>query len=732
MALPPEPTAPGEGPGEGSAPHAGGAMRPVERQLAVHTTPDGAPAPAPYVDEYEREQAERARRLQARFARKPWVTWALIGSICAMFAAQGILGGLEDPYVLIRLGGQVPERVLDGQWWRLISSAFLHAGVMHFALNTYVLYVVGNTLERIVGSARFLLAYTFSVLAASAASMVFSDASLTVGASGGVFGLFGVEAVVVFMRPDLLPEELRAKHARSVVINLLINVANSFRPHIAMAAHFGGGVAGALAGLVLVPHRLDEDRGGEPAWARAGAALSGLLLVAGVGLALHDAFAGSAAGPPTLARMPIHLGDVRASAEVPAGLPIVADQPGVFGELGDDPVVVAFRFADDLAGYSPAQLASEMDELGAPEGMAFGRREEATLAGRPAMVAYYIGDAVPLTLERVLLRAPTSAWIVEVAFWSAAEGAYGGLARRVAESIVEEPPAMGEPIELSCGRWSARLPPGASVRPLVWGPRGEGLCGDPGSEVAMESRGVARMRSHFEVVVDGCALDVRTEDALASELPPERLVAPPEGERFAFEVGDIQGTPALRAISSDAALLVLVSPTQDDCEGAVRQLRRTIQRSLEEAPLAEGGAVHVPLAGDGSALELTLPQGWVVLSRGAPPLVLGQRAEYETAYDLQTPDGRARAVWVTDRLDEPVRVASTTLLSDRPRWETVREPDGARTGTCALTQSFPERDLRLALYLCGAEEARAAVLEVLATGRFTPPTASDAAAPASR
>jgi membrane associated rhomboid family serine protease len=400
-----------------------------------------AAGPPPFDDEAAREEAARLGRLQARLARNPWVTWALIGSISAMFGGQALLGGIEDPFVMIRLGGLVPERVLGGEVWRVVSSAFLHSGFMHFALNTYVLYVVGTTLERIVGSARFLLAYTVSVLAASAASLVLSDAGLTVGASGGVFGLFGVEAVVVFLRPDLLPEQLRARHMRTVVINLLINVANSFRPNIAMAAHFGGGVAGALVGLVLVPHRLDDRP--EAAWAKAGAVLSALVLAAGVGVALFDAMAGPGSRPPTLARVPLELPNVSATAELPANLPR-AEGPGTFGSLSEDPAVVVVAYFDGLAPPDPRGVVAEAQDVQAPEGTAFGAGRAEVVRGAPAAVLTYVGDRVPVRLERVLVREQSAAWLVEVAYWSSAESAYGGLALRVAESIEVSPDPSGE------------------------------------------------------------------------------------------------------------------------------------------------------------------------------------------------------------------------------------------------------------------------------------------------
>jgi membrane associated rhomboid family serine protease len=252
-------------------------------------TSDGA-APRPHLaSDEERADERRLANMRADWARKPFVTWTLLGVIAAMFVLEEALGGSENSLVLVRLGGRVPSRILDGEPWRLISSAFLHAGVLHVGLNSYVLWIVGSSLERMLGSARFLVAYTFSLVLASFASLALSDASLTVGGSGAVFGLFGVEAIVVFLRPDLLPTGMRQAHARNVLLNLAINVVNSFQPNIATIAHFGGGLAGALIGYFIVPQRFDA-KPSTPRWASAAAAGSLLVRVLGLGLALFSAW----------------------------------------------------------------------------------------------------------------------------------------------------------------------------------------------------------------------------------------------------------------------------------------------------------------------------------------------------------------------------------------------------------------------------------------------------------
>lgn len=249
----------------------------------------GPAAPRAHIaSEEEREDERRLAGMRAHWARRPYGTWGLLAVIGAMFVLEEVLGGSEDSFVLTRLGGQIPGEIWMGAWWRLVSSAFLHAGVMHVAFNSYALWIIGSSIERVVGTARFLVIYTVALLAGSLASLAFSSADLTVGASGAVFGLFGAEAIVVFLRPELLPSKMRQVHARNVLLNLAINLVYSFQPHIATMAHFGGALAGAAIGFFVVPQRF-ELRPTTPRWASALAALGVLLLAAGLGWALYEA-----------------------------------------------------------------------------------------------------------------------------------------------------------------------------------------------------------------------------------------------------------------------------------------------------------------------------------------------------------------------------------------------------------------------------------------------------------
>ncbi len=192
---------------------------------------------------------ERSDEIQAQVGashkRRPLATYAIAGVIVAVYGLQIYMGGTDTP-ALIRMGALSPDRVADGEWWRLMSCTFLHGGLLHMALNTYFLLILGRFLERLIGSARFLLLYVASALVGSVGSALFLGETFSVGASGAVWGLLGAHAVLAFRPQGLLPAAQVPGARKAAVFNLAINVLNSFRPYVDMWAHFAGGAAGAL------------------------------------------------------------------------------------------------------------------------------------------------------------------------------------------------------------------------------------------------------------------------------------------------------------------------------------------------------------------------------------------------------------------------------------------------------------------------------------------------------
>ncbi|CAN5135933.1 rhomboid family intramembrane serine protease [soil metagenome] len=201
------------------------------------------------------EARRTAPRGRARISvgRSGSVVTLLIGANIAMFLLSVALGGAgsftSGGDRLLDLGALQPLFVADGQYWRMLTAMFLHAGVLHIALNMYGIYLFGSLIESAFGTARFLLIYFVSGLMASVTSFTFSDPrSLSVGASGALFGLLGAWVVYNYRRRS---SPLASANLQWALMLLGINLVLGFSiARIDNFAHLGGLVAGAACGAL--------------------------------------------------------------------------------------------------------------------------------------------------------------------------------------------------------------------------------------------------------------------------------------------------------------------------------------------------------------------------------------------------------------------------------------------------------------------------------------------------
>jgi rhomboid protease GluP len=191
----------------------------------------------------------------------PYVTWSILAINTLMLVAIGIGSGggagFVEPsnLVLCRLGALNATAIADhGQWWRLLTVMVLHGGVIHFALNSWALWLFGPTLEYVLGRLRFLALYVVAGLAGSAASFGLGHTEIGVGASGAIFGLLGALVAFFFRRRNAGA----GTQLRSLLIVLAINLVWGLSsPGIDLIAHLGGFVAGVLVMALLevaAPH----------------------------------------------------------------------------------------------------------------------------------------------------------------------------------------------------------------------------------------------------------------------------------------------------------------------------------------------------------------------------------------------------------------------------------------------------------------------------------------------
>jgi membrane associated rhomboid family serine protease len=156
-------------------------------------------------------------------------------------------GGLSPgtSSILIDFGLYGPY-VAEGEWYRLLTAGFLHASIIHIGFNMFALYFLGRLLEPGIGTPRFVALYFASLFAGSLGAMLLSPDSLTIGASGAVFGIFGATFVIARHRGvDNL--------AASIGVVLLLNLAITFgNPEISIGGHLGGLAGGFLCALVIV------------------------------------------------------------------------------------------------------------------------------------------------------------------------------------------------------------------------------------------------------------------------------------------------------------------------------------------------------------------------------------------------------------------------------------------------------------------------------------------------
>ena len=214
------------------------------------------------------------------------VTLGLIGVNVVVFILMLVTGVSPlSPLVkdLIHWGADYGPLTTHGQWWRLLTAAFVHIGIIHLAMNMYVLAIIGPVTEKLFGAAGFAALYLLAGIGGNIVSLAWHPFTTAAGASGAVFGLYGgIFGYLLLQRNSVAPEKIEAllrSGAGFLVFNLLFGFA---KENVDVAAHLGGLATGFVAGCALA-------RPVPAVMASAGFRRSMVVLVAGTVLAVAGA-----------------------------------------------------------------------------------------------------------------------------------------------------------------------------------------------------------------------------------------------------------------------------------------------------------------------------------------------------------------------------------------------------------------------------------------------------------
>jgi membrane associated rhomboid family serine protease len=222
---------------------------------------------------WERGEAVRNALL---FPIPPIVTFSLMIINIVAFVLQTQVPQFRDLFVANPIG------FLDNQWWRLLTTAFLHGGSLtwpwHLAMNMFALYSLGRVSEAIWGHGRFLAIYLVAAIGGSCLALLANPGGC-IGASGAVCGIFGAWATWLFYNRQHLPPNLVRVWQMTFAINAILLIVISYVPGVSWAGHLGGAIAGLVSALCFLHFQPESGRPGWMQWA-------GVILVPVVGFGL--------------------------------------------------------------------------------------------------------------------------------------------------------------------------------------------------------------------------------------------------------------------------------------------------------------------------------------------------------------------------------------------------------------------------------------------------------------
>lgn len=197
-------------------------------------------------DDINKSNVKKNAKLDKLFSKKtPYITYIIMGICFIMFLITG-MG--NDTGVLIEYGANLDVLVKNGEYYRLLTSMFLHSGLLHLFFNMYALYIIGTQVESFFGKTKYLIIYLLSGISGSLLSVAFNVNTVSVGASGAIFGLFGALLYFGYNYRGYLGNVIKSQILPVVIINLIFGFIST---GVDVAGHIGGLIGGIIVSSVL-------------------------------------------------------------------------------------------------------------------------------------------------------------------------------------------------------------------------------------------------------------------------------------------------------------------------------------------------------------------------------------------------------------------------------------------------------------------------------------------------
>jgi membrane associated rhomboid family serine protease len=191
--------------------------------------------------------------LQVLWARRPTYTYVFFGFNILIFVLMAFAGGSMNERTLLAFGVKANYEIARGQWWRFVTPIFIHIGLLHIFFNSYALWIVGPQVEKLYGSARFVMIYVLTGIAGVYGSYRYHPGSISAGASGAIFGLFGALLVFGVRYRNSIPPFFKRAVGTGVLPVIIINLIIGFTLQgvVDNSAHLSGLLAGAALACIV-------------------------------------------------------------------------------------------------------------------------------------------------------------------------------------------------------------------------------------------------------------------------------------------------------------------------------------------------------------------------------------------------------------------------------------------------------------------------------------------------